>query len=263
VGADDDPRDVFARWLTADDNRFFSRGAVNRVWAALMGRGLVEPVDDLRATNPATNDPLLDALAAEFRRGGYDQKRLLRAILTSHAYGLSSQPNETNVADTRNYSRHYRTRLRAETILDSVCDICGVGEQFAAMPPGSRSIELWTHRTPSLTLDTFGRPDPNQDPPCERTTETAMVQSLHLMNAPQLNAKITDDRALPARLTAAKTPPAAIIETLYLAVYSRRPTSDELNAVLPIYGADEQRWRKNTEDLLWALLNSAEFLFKD
>ncbi len=240
VETNDDPRDVFARWLTADDNPYFGRAAVNRIWAELMGRGLVEPVDDLRATNPATNDPLLNALAAEFRRNGYDQKQLLRIILTSYVYGLSSQPNETNVADTQNYSRHYRTRLRAETILDAVCDICGVGEQFAAMPPGSRSVELWTHRVPSLTLDAFGRPDPNQDPPCERTTETAMVQTLHLMNAPQLHAKITGDQSLPARLIVAKAPPAQIIETLYLAVFSRPPTSDELTAVLPIYDKDEQ-----------------------
>jgi hypothetical protein len=264
VGADDDPRDVFASWLTADNNPYFARAAVNRIWAEVMGRGLVEPVDDLRATNPATNQPLLDALAAEFRRDGYDQKQLLRTILTSYVYGLSSQPNDTNLADTQNYSRHYRTRLRGEMILDAVCDICGVSEQFSSsMPLGSRSVQLWTHRVPSLTLDAFGRPDPNQDPPCERTTETAMVQTLHLMNAPQLNAKITSDQALPARLLAAKTSPAKMIETLYLAVYSRVPTGDELNAVLPIYGDDEQQWRKATEDLLWALLNTAEFLFED
>ncbi|HTU25661.1 MAG TPA: DUF1549 and DUF1553 domain-containing protein, partial [Pirellulales bacterium] len=263
IHQDEDPRDAFAHWLTADGNPYFARAAVNRIWAQLMGRGIVEPVDDMRATNPPTNGPLLDALADEFRRGGYDQKRLLRSILLSYAYGLSSVPNETNAADTQNYSRHYRKRLRAETVLDSMSMICGVPDQFAAMPPGSRAVELWTHRVPSFTLDAFGRPDPNLDPPCERTGETTMSQALHLMNSPELNAKMHDDRGLPARLVAARQQPAEIVETLYLAVYSRPPTPDELTAVLPVFGADPQRWRRSAEDLLWALFNTAEFLFND
>ena len=102
--------------------------------------------------------------------------------MTSYVYGLSSLPNERNQSDTRNYSRHYRQRLRAETLLDAVCDITGVPESFSAMPAGSRATQLWTHRVDSLFLDAFGRPDPNQDPPCERTGDTTMVQALHLMN---------------------------------------------------------------------------------
>src|SRR5262249_33041947 len=171
----------------SDANPYFARVIVNRVWADVMGRGLVEPVDDLRATNPASNGPLLDALAEEFRRQRYDLKKLLGAILTSYVYGLSSTPVERNVADTRNYSRHYRQRLRAEILLDAVSDITGVPETFAAMPPGSRAMEVWTFRSRSVFLDSFGRPDPNQDPPCERTTDTTVVQALHLMNSPALH----------------------------------------------------------------------------
>ena len=172
IAAGEDPREALADWITSPDNPYFARVAVNRVWADLMGRGLVEPVDDLRATNPPSNAALLDALADDFRQQGYDLKKLIRRIMTSHVYALSSAPNERNVADTRNYSRHYRQRLRAEVLLDAVCDVTGVREEFGGMPPGSRAMEIWTHRVESLFLDAFGRPDANQDPPCERDRTT-------------------------------------------------------------------------------------------
>src|SRR5690606_4406934 len=166
---------------------YFAKVIVNRVWADLMGRGLVEPVDDLRSTNPPSNGPLLDALAQHFREQKYDLKKLIKTIMTSHVYSLSSLPNKRNVSDTRNYSRHYRQRLRAEVLLDAVSDITGIPADFSAMPPGSRAMELWTVRSQSIFLDSFGRPDPNQDPPCERTSETTVVQALHLMNSPRLH----------------------------------------------------------------------------
>ena len=179
-----DPRQALAAWMTEKDNGFFPAVMVNRVWADLMGRGIVEPVDDIRESNPPSNKELLDALAAHFREVNYDLKALLRTILASRVYSLSSIPAERNITDTRNYSRHYRQRLRAEVLLDGVCDITGIPENFSAMPPGSRASELWTHRTSSNFLDTFGRPDPNQDPPCMRMDDTTVVQTLHLMNAP-------------------------------------------------------------------------------
>ncbi len=189
-----DPREALAEWLLSPDNHFFAEVQANRLWGDLMGRGLVEPVDDIRDTNPPSNPALLKALGDEFRRLGFNQKKLLRTIMTSHAYELSSLPNERNVTDTRNYSRHYRQRLRAEALLDAVCDITDVPESFPGMPPGSRAMEIWTHRVNSLFLDAFGRPDPNQDPPCERTPDTTVVQALHLMNAPNLHAKVTSDQ---------------------------------------------------------------------
>ena len=125
---------------------------------------------------------------------------MISTIMNSHVYGLGSIPGERNVADTRNYSRHYRQRLGAEVLLNAVCDVTGVPERFSAAPAGTRADGLWTVRTGSLFLDTFGRPDPNQDPPCERLPEGSVVQALHLMNAPGLHAKATNDDGLPAML---------------------------------------------------------------
>ena len=258
----EDPRRALADWIASDDNPFFAQVAVNRVWADLMGRGLVDPVDDLRATNPPSNPALLAALADDFRDRGYDFKKLIRRIMTSYVYGLSSVPNERNISDTRNYSRHLRQRLRAEVLLDSVCDVTGVDQQFSAMPKGTRSMEIWTHRVGSLFLDAFGRPDANQDPPYERTSDTTVVQALHLMNAPGLHKKVTSDEGRAAKLAASDRQPSEIVEELYLAAYCRFPTADELAEVTKVIEDHPDR-RQATEDLLWALLNTPEYIFKD
>ncbi|HEY4311745.1 MAG TPA: DUF1549 and DUF1553 domain-containing protein [Pirellulales bacterium] len=259
----EDPRETFVDWMLGDGKVYFSRVAVNRVWAELMGRGLVDPVDDLRATNPPSNPALLDALAEEFRRSNYDLKDLLRLITRSYVYALSSAPVERNVADTRNFSRHYRQRLEAEVLLDAVGDVTEVRESFSAMPPDARAVELWTHRIDSLFLDAFGRPDANQDPPCERTGETTVVQALHLMNAPSLNQQLTSDDGRVARLAASNHSPEQIVEELYLATYARLPTSEELTATTPLVPVEGPSRRQAIEDLLWALLNTPEFVFKN
>jgi hypothetical protein len=258
-----DPRDALAEWMTSPDNPYFARVIVNRVWAELVGRGIVDPVDDLRATNPPSNAPLLDALAEDFRQHDYDLKHLIRTIMSSHVYGLSATPNERNVSDHRNFSRHYRRRLRAEVLLDAVCDITGEPESFDAAPPGTRAAALWTVRTDSLFLDAFGRPDPNQDPPCERTTETSVVQALHLMNAPKLHGKITSDSGLAARLAESDREPAAIVEELYLRAYCRPPTVEETRVALEFFDECGDDRRRAVEDLLWALLNTPEFVFEN
>src|SRR5262249_757759 len=172
VTSDRDPRAALADWVTSPENPYFAKVIVNRVWADLMGRGIVDPVDDIRATNPASNPELLDALAADFRKNGCDLKKLIRTICTSHAYRLSTAPNNRNAADLRNCAGHYRHGRGAEVLLDMVSDITGVPEKFEAMSPGSRAMEVWTARSQSVFLDSFGRPAPNQDPPCERTTDT-------------------------------------------------------------------------------------------
>jgi hypothetical protein len=146
-------------------------------------------------------------------------------------------------------------------LFDAICDVTEVPEAFEAMPPGSRAVELWTHRVDSLFLDAFGRPDANQDPPCERTPDTTMVQALHLMNAPGLHNKVASDTGRAARLAKGDQPPAAIVEELYLACYSRSPTSEELAATTALFSTGERR--SIVEDLLWALINSPEFVFKD
>ncbi len=257
-----DPREVLAAWITSDDNEFFSQVMANRVWADLMGRGLVEPVDDLRATNPPSNGPLLEALAEEFRQQNYDLKELIRTITSSYVYALSSLPTERNLADTRNYSRRYRRRLRAEVLMDAISAITEVPDTFAAMPAGSAAKEIWTHRVGSLFLDTFGRPDPNQDPPCERIEEATVTQALHMMNAVDIHAKVTSDKGRAARLAAADLPVDEIIEELYLAVYARPPDGEEMEIGRSLFHKSQSP-RRATEDLLWALLNTPEFLFKD
>jgi hypothetical protein len=258
----EDPRAALADWITSADNTYFARAAANRVWAELMGRGLVDPVDDLRATNPPSNPELLDALAEDFRREGYDLKKLIRRIATSHAYGLSSAPNERNVSDTRNYSRHLRKRLRAEVLLDAVCDVTGVSERFGGMPEDSRSMEIWTHRVESLFLDAFGRPDANQDPPYERVGDSTIVQALHLMNSTELSKKIAHDEGRAAKLAASGKTVPEIVDELYLVVYSRFPTGEERQVVTAACEANPDR-RKAAEDLMWALVNTPEFIFKD
>src|SRR5262249_28039805 len=260
---DSDPREALARWMRARENPYFPGVIVNRVWAEIMGRGIVDPVDDLRATNPPSNGPLLDAMADDFRRNGYDLKRLIRTILSSSVYALGSEPNERNLADTRNSSRHYRQRLRAEVLLDAISDVTGVPDAFAAAPAGSRAAAIWTHRVPSLFLDTFGRPDPNQDPPCERTGDTSVVQALHLMNSPDLHRKITSDAGRAARLAQEKKSPREIVEELYLLTYSRFPTDEEMAVGVSLFEGPKADRRQAVEDLLWAVINSAEFVFKD
>lgn len=261
IDPDGDPREALASWITSDENHFFAEVMANRIWADMMGRGIVEPVDDLRGTNPPTNAALLAALAEDFREHDYDIKHLIRSIATSHVYGLSSLPGERNVADTRNYSRYYRKRLRAEVLLDAVCDITDVPETFSAMPTGSRANQIWSHRVGSLFLDAFGRPDPNQDPPCERTPDTTVVQTLHLMNAPRLHEKVTSDNGRVAKLAASEKSPQEVVTDLYLLIYGRNPNEEELQFGGNLISENDRR--KAVEDLAWALLNTPEFLFKD
>lgn len=258
-----DPRDVLADWVVAPENPYFAKVIANRVWADLMGRGIVDPVDDLRATNPPSNPALLDALAKDFRANKCDLKRLIRTICTSHAYQLSTAPNDRNASDLRNYSRHYRQRLRAEVLLDMVSDITGVPEKFEAMPLGSRAIEVWTARSQSVFLDSFGRPDPNQDPPCERTTDTTVVQALHLMNSPNLYRKVTADDGRCATLANSKKSVAEIVEELYMLAYCRYPTDTERANAVKRFDKKGATRRTAAEDLMWALINTPEFVFND
>jgi hypothetical protein len=205
---------------------------------------------------------LLTALADEFRRQDYDLKKLIRLITTSYVYGLSSIAGQGNVADTRNHSRYYRTRLRGEVLLDAVSDVTGVPEKLTAMPPGSRATEIWTHRVESPFLDAFGRPNENQDPPCERTMDPTVVQSLHLMNSENLQSKLASDDGRVAKLAASDLSNREIAEELYLLAYCRSAGDDELQAATRIIDDAGEKRRQGVEDLLWALINTPEFIFK-
>lgn len=259
----EDSREALAAWLTSPQNHLFAQVMANRVWADLMGRGLVDPVDDFRGTNPASNPPLLKALGEHFRDSGFSLAELVRVIANSHVYQLSSLPNDTNSADTRSFSRHYRHRQRAEVLLDSIVQITGIPQDFQAMPPDSSSRQIWTHRTESVFLDTFGRPDPNQDPPCERTGESTVVQSLHLMNSEKLYADVVSDRGLAKQLADGGKSADELAVQLYRTIFSRDPVADERQLVRSLLEAESANRRQVLEDLIWAMLNSAEFAIQD
>jgi hypothetical protein len=258
-----DPREALAAWITSPENHLFAQVMANRVWADLMGRGIVDPVDDFRATNPPTNPPLLNSLGNHFRDSKFSLTELIRTIANSHVYQLSSRPNETNSSDISGYSRHYRHRHRAEVLLDSLSLITGIPQEFPAMPPDSTSKQIWTHRSDSLFLDTFGRPDPNQDPPCERTSDSTVVQTLHLMNSEKIHGEVISDKGFIKSLAESDKSPEDLAKELYRRIYSRNPVPEETQLVRELLTTDGAARRQVLEDLAWAMLNSAEFVIQD
>jgi Protein of unknown function (DUF1553)/Protein of unknown function (DUF1549) len=263
IGADQDPRIALADWMTSPGNPFFAQVAANRLWAEIMGVGIVDPVDDLRATNPASNQPLLTALADHFRTVQFDQKKFLYTIFTSQTYAQASEPNDSNATDARNFSRHYRKRLRAEVLADAITDITGKSEDYEGMPKGMRAMQLWTLRTDSELLDAFGRPDENQDPPCERESTASMTQTLHLMNASHIQQRIASDDGHCHKLASSDKTSESIIEELYLAIFNRLPQSQEMVDLIAEFERPEVDRRRLIEDLMWAMLNAPEFLYLD
>jgi hypothetical protein len=180
VAAGVDPRQKLVDWMADPQNPYFARAVVNRYWAHFFGRGIVEPLDDMRVTNPASNPELLDALAADFVGSGYDLKRLVRTIATSRVYGLSSLPNEYNAKDKQSFARHYPKRMTAEVLLDAIAQVTAVPTPFAGFPAGTRAIELPDESVASTFLDTFGRPKRDTACECERVTDASLGQSLML-----------------------------------------------------------------------------------
>lgn len=256
-----DTRSLLVDWMERADNPFFARALVNRIWGELLGRGMVDPVDDFRSSNLPTNEPLLDWLAKDFVAHKYDLKHLIATIMESRVYQLSSIPNEHNIEDTRNYSHALRRRLPAEVLLDAVADVTGVPTTFEGLPPGSRASEAWNQRLHSEFMDAFGRPNASADCPCERDRRTSLVQALHLMNSRDLQEKIASDDGRAHQLADSKLTPEAIVTDLYLRAYSRTPSSEELQIAAKAFSAPESNRRTASEDVLWALLNSAEFVF--
>ncbi len=258
-----DPRLALADWMTNPANPLFAKAVVNRIWSHYFGKGIVDPVDDFRLSNPASNPELLDALAQELVRSRFDLKALMRAIMTSHLYQLSSEPNESNTADTRNFARSYRRRLSAESMADAITDITGLPTKYPGLPEGSRAVHAWTYKVDSRTMDAFGRPNSSSDCPCERNLKPAIGQALHLMNSNELHAKLTstDARSRVQRLATGGASPRDIVTELYFACYSRLPSDDEVQIATAAFSDDPAARRRAIEDVLWALLNSAEFVF--
>jgi hypothetical protein len=256
-----DRRAVLARWVTAPDNPFFARAIANRLWAHYFGRGLVEPLDDLRATNPASNEPLLEALAQHLREGKYDVKAFSRTLLNSRLYQLGGQPQGSGPLDEQNFSHAGPRALPAEVLLDAISQATGVPERFNGWPEGYRAIQVWDNRMPSYFFRIFGRPVRASVCECERSNEPSVAQALHLMNSEEITAKIHARDGTARRLArSAKTPP-EIIDELYLGTLSRYPTDKEKAVMLRVFadaGADRQG---AVEDVLWALLNSRSFVY--
>jgi hypothetical protein len=257
-----DRRKRLADWMTTAENKMFSRNMVNRFWGYLMGRGLVEPLDDMRATNPASSPELLDALADDFVKAKFDLKHLLRTVLNSRAYQLSSEPTDGNRADAANvhFTRHTMKRLTAEQLADAIDSATGTREKYVGLPLGTRAIQLPDAEVKSYLMDTFGRPARQVLCECERTTKPNIAQAMHLLNGDFLNKKIGDKTGRVEKLLTAKATVPKAVEELYLVTLSRPPSADEL--------AKAEGWvksapspREGLQDLLWVLVNSREFLF--
>jgi hypothetical protein len=255
-----DRREVLADWVTSRDNPWFPRMIVNRLWAHYMGRGLVEPVDDLRLTNPASNEPLLEDLVAHLLELDYDLKAFTRTLLTSQVYQLSSQVNESNQLDEQNHSHATWKPLPAEVLLDAISQATDVPEIFTGWPEGVRAIQIWDNKLPSHFLEVFGRPTRQTVCACERGTEPSIAQALHLMNSTSTLDKIQDPRGRAAQLAASSISWNEVVEELYLATLSRFPTDAEQQLMTRIRQEASSR-REAAEDVLWTLLNTKEFVF--
>lgn len=274
IAADEDPRLRLADWMSSRENPFFAKALVNRYWKHFFKRGLIEPEDDIRDTNPATNPALLHALEKHFISTGFDVRKLVRVITQSHAYQLSSTPNAVNVADRQNYSRYYPRRLQAEVLLDAIDQMSGTHTDFANLPAGTRAVALPdnSYNKSSPFLRVFGRPEGESVCECERVQSSSLAQSLHLLNASDIKTKLASPQGRAARLAKERTPVAEKVRELYLSAYSRPPRPQELNFAMeylspPQTGSPGQSNSPSTlrpedlQDLIWALINTKEFLF--
>ncbi len=256
----DDPRKALAAWTTDPRNEFFAGAMVNRLWAHFLGVGLVEPIDDLRTSNPPTNPQLWQALLKEFVSHKFDRKHLMRLILNSRTYQLSSATRATNAKDTRFYSHYYARRLPAEVMLDALARSTGVPDQFPGYPVGVRAVQIPDPSLKSYFLSLFGRSERITACACERTADVTMPQLLHLQNGESVVRKIGAADGRLAQLLKGPKSDTQVIEDLFLATLARLPSAAERQVVQRELSAGEAR-DMVFRDLFWALLNAKEFAF--
>ena len=256
----EDRRVYLAQWMTAKENPFFATMIANRLWSHYFGRGLVEQIDDLRLTNPATNEPLLKALAEHMRSVNYDMKAFTRTMLNSRLYQLSSDTTPSNIDDAQNFSHFTYKTMPAEVLLDAIAQATGVPESFEGWPAGYRAIQIWDNRLPSYFFRIFGRPIRVSVCECERSNEPSIAQALHLMNSPEIAEKIQAPMGRVAKAAAETKSTEQLVDDLFFSTLSRPPRDEERTAVLATF-ADGADRRRAAEDLLWALVNSKEFLY--
>lgn len=274
ITPDEDPRLKLADWMGSKDNQFFAKALVNRYWKHFFQRGLVEPEDDIRDTNPPTNPELLTALEKHFISSGFDLKDLVRTITRSNAYQLSATPNAHNIVDRQNYSRYYPRRMQAEVLLDSIDNMTGTQTDFANLPKGTRAIALPdnSYNNASPFLRVFGRPEGESVCECERVQSSSLAQSLHLINAAEIKGKLANPAGRAEQLGKDERPAEAKVRDLYLLAYAREPRPAELKTALEYLAETRvdadgkpmdaaKSGRENYQDLIWALINTKEFLF--
>ncbi len=257
---DDDPRHALVDWMVKPENPFFAKALVNRLWGHFLARGLVSEVDDLRETNPPSNPELLDFLAKEFVTHKYDVKHIIRTILNSKVYQLCAEPSEDNKHDHQNFARYYARRLPAEVFLDAVNFTCGTRGGFNGVSSNARAVDLPHEGFGSYFLDTFDRPKRVTVCECERSTGATLGQVLLLANSDEIESKIADGNGRVAKLFKDKKPAKEMIEELYLVAFSRLPAPAEMKRTMEYIELSSNK-QKGTEDVLWALLNSREFMF--
>jgi Protein of unknown function (DUF1553)/Protein of unknown function (DUF1549)/Bacterial Ig-like domain (group 2) len=264
-----DTRQYFANWLTSPENPFFARNIVNRVWRNFMGRGLVEPVDDMRDTNPATNDELLNALVKDFVAHNFDVNYLIRTIMHSATYQTSSEPLKENADDDKYGSHYVIKRLPAEVLLDAYSQVTQVPEKFDGYPVGMRGMQLPDTAVKSYFLTAFGRPVREQTRESERTSVPTITQALHIINGDTLNNKLRAPDNSVNMLLKLGFSDEQIVDYLYLASLSRHPTDVERSSLVDALASAEQQKIAGVEDprraalidLSWSLLTSEEFMF--
>ena len=255
-----DPRKALLDWMLTKENPFFAQAIANRIWGEFFGLGIVHPVDDFRSSNPPTNDALLQWLAKDFANHGHDLKHLMRRILNSRVYQASSLPNETNARDHSNFARSLRRRLPAEVMADVVTQAVGMAGRFEGLHPGAKAMTVWNTTMSSLFLDAFGRPDASAEAPCERDPSPTILQSLHLMNSEKLSKRLANEDGRAASLAESNLTPNAIVEEIYLSLYARLPSDEEKTIALATFSTEGASRQTAAEDLIWALLNTPEFV---
>ncbi|MBC7852445.1 MAG: DUF1553 domain-containing protein [Pirellulaceae bacterium] len=254
-----DRRDLLGKWLTSTDNPYFATSVANRVWAHFFGKGIVEPVDDIRVSNPSSNPELFKKLGDKLVEYNYDFKRLVRDICNSQTYQRATERNETNAGDERNFAHGNVRRIPAEMMLDCISQVTKSPDKFAGIPLGSRAVQIADGNTSNYFLTTFGRAPRDTVCACEAKTEPTLSQSLHMLNGNAVHNKIQQGKVVAELVAAGKTPP-QVIETLYIRALSRKPDQPEMVKLMAVVTSAENP-QAGLEDVFWAVLNSREFVF--
>jgi len=261
IPAYEDPRNELVDWMVDPANPFFARSLVNRYWKHFFGRGIVDPEDDMRVTNPPSNPELLDALSENFIQNGFDLKRLVRDICTSSAYQLSSEPNDYNVTDKQNFSSFYPRRLNAEPLYDAINQVANSAVTFSGMPAGTRAVQLPDSGFTDYFLMVFGKPQAASACECERSDDANLAQSLHLLNSTDIQGKLAAGSGRPALLAAdEEKSEEEKVDELYYWAFSRPANESERKLIFEFMEGQPNK-KQAYEDVLWALFNTKEFLF--